>query len=73
MRNDIAVAINLDRDISRCVGFVNLRACAVLALHAHIPDLVQAIIARRFVTILLSIGMQSGQTRLSTSRFKPST
>src|SRR2546430_10000940 len=35
MRDNVALAVNLDRDVGRRVGFINLRACAVLALDSH--------------------------------------
>ncbi len=38
VRHDIALAVNLNRDIGRRVGFINLCASAVLALHGHILE-----------------------------------
>ena len=36
VRDNIALAINLNRNVGRRVGFINLRACAVLALNSHV-------------------------------------
>src|SRR5207253_467807 len=34
----VPLAVNLDRDVRRRVGLINLRACAVLALHTDVLD-----------------------------------
>ena len=38
-RNDIALAVNLDRNVRRRVCFIDLRSRAVLTLHAHVLTL----------------------------------
>src|SRR4029450_12071414 len=38
-RHDIALAVNLDRNVRRCVCFIDLRTRTVLTLHAHVLNL----------------------------------
>src|SRR6266404_409829 len=42
-RNNVALTINLDRQIGRRVGFVDLSAAAVLALDAHVFNFAQRV------------------------------
>ena len=37
-RNDVALAVNLDRDVRRRARFIDLAADAVLPLYAHVLD-----------------------------------
>src|SRR5439155_20309011 len=43
VRNDITLAVNLDRDINRRVGFIDLCARVVLALHTHVFNFAQRV------------------------------
>ena len=36
--DNVPLAVNLDRDVRRRVGLINLRACPVLALHSDVLD-----------------------------------
>ncbi len=36
--NDIALAVNLNRDVGRCIGFIGLCAGAILALHRDVLE-----------------------------------
>jgi hypothetical protein len=39
LRNNIALTVNLDRDVRGCVRFVDLGICAILTLHTNVLDL----------------------------------